>query len=902
MKLKLKSLLLLLVSFMVLAMPMKAADPEKKVILQAFWWDYWNSNFENSYANYLTELAPRLRELDINAVWVPPFVKNTGTNSVGYSPFDFYDLGDKYQKGSVTTRFGTKDDVLRMIAVMHANGIEVIADAVINHTVGAGGENNGAGGEDPNAWDDKWKNFRYVCYETPYKDGGQEDYWNRKGRWPKNWQNFHANEAHKKNDDDWTAGHWGPDNCFYEGAYGQSSNVKGYNPVQGKNYMRDQAREWIKWFKKQTAVDGFRWDAVKHFPDWAQQDFLYNVKYSLPEFAQGGQAMFSVGEFIGSKNEIDNYCMAVQYANGGSEFAMGGYDVPLRGAIKNGVIDGGGYGNIGSVVGEQLGMRYNDYGDGQRVHRSLNYINSHDTFRPIVDDKGNYKDWDGYNELGGHADPFNSRMGMAYATIMAMDGNISVFMEDLFNLSNSNRYNHMPADEKSLPVRDYLKNLIWCHQNLWFKYGDYKVAGNMWENNKDISGDVLILERAGKAMVIVTDDGANSHDVWVDSHFAPGTQLKDYTGACNEIRKVQNDKRVQLKVSPATGTEVGKGYAVWAPVTDEKWFTYAPYRNAVTTQEWEMADDLGDSHCSSLGQGGALPANSCEQRLVGKIYVESGKKITYNVYQDGKKEDITFALYDLDGNLLHKKNASATVTGNYTPTKTGWVAMKVWNTVNTNTGQKCWVNVSYQAPAKVTGTMSDRADTRASIWTGNAGTSVWSECGNWEQGKVPTSSSRVVIPDNGDVRPVVSSNITIKELIIENGKGTGVDPDVKVTGSLNVTGSITCNEGTAFICGGGRVARGSESGSIDYCVSTLVDEITDDEFDMSVFPVPATDVLYVQTTKPYVGEIEVISITGKKVLSVASEGEDITEVPVADLAAGNYVVRLGSQVQHIIKK
>ena len=75
-----------------MAIPMQAADPEKKVILQAFWWDFWNSNFENSYANYLTELAPRLRELDINAVWVPPFVKNTGTNSVGYSPFDFYDL------------------------------------------------------------------------------------------------------------------------------------------------------------------------------------------------------------------------------------------------------------------------------------------------------------------------------------------------------------------------------------------------------------------------------------------------------------------------------------------------------------------------------------------------------------------------------------------------------------------------------------------------------------------------------------------------------------------------------------------------------------------------------------------------------------------------------------------
>ena len=891
MKKSLRKILILCFCF-VMAMPAQAADPEKKVILQAFWWDYWNSNFENSYANYLTELAPRLRELDINAVWVPPFVKNTGTNSVGYSPFDFYDLGDKYQKGSVTTRFGTKDDVLRMIAVMHANGIEVIADAVVNHTVGAGGENNGAGGEDPNAWDDKWKNFRYVCYETPYKDGGQSDYWNRKGRWPKNWQNFHANEAHKKNDDDWTAGHWGPDNCFYEGAYGQSSNVKGYNPVQEKNYMRDQARDWIMWFKKQTAVDGVRWDAVKHYPEWAQQDFLYNVKYSLPDFAKGGEGMFSVGEFIGSKDEIDNYCMRVQYANGSSEFMMGGYDVPLRGAIKNGVIDGGGYGNIGSVVGEQINMRYNDYGNGFKVHRSLNYINSHDTFRPIVDDKGNYKDWDGYNELGGHADPFNQRMGMAYATIMAMDGNISVFMEDLFNLSNSNRYSHMPADEKALPVRDYLKNLIWCHQNLSFKYGDYKVR---WQDE-----DLLVIERSGKAIIAITDDGANAHDVWIDTDFR-NVQLKDYSGGTSGERTAWGDGRFNVRVTPADG-KGGLGYAVWAPVIDDKYLNYAPYRSAVTTQEWEMADDLGDSHCNSLGQGGALPEKSCEQRLVGKIYVEKSKAITYNVYPEKTGNDVTFALYDLDGNLLHKKNGTKTITGTYTPTKAGWVAMKVWNTVNTNAGQKCWVNVAYQAPATVTNTMSDRADTRASIWTGNAGNTSWTDCGNWEQGKVPNSNSRVVIPDNGDIKPVVSSKITIKELLIENGVGTGTEPDVKVTGSLNVTGTITCNEGTAFICGTGKVASASVDGSVDFCVATLVDEITDDEFDMSVFPVPATDVLYVQTSKSYTGEIEVISMTGQKVLSVMSEGEEITEVPVADLAAGNYLVRLGAQVKHFIKK
>jgi hypothetical protein len=47
-----------------------------------------------------------------------------------------------------------------------------------------------------------------------------------------------------------------------------------------------------------------------------------------------------------------------------------------------------------------------------------------------------------------------------------------------------------------------------------------------------------------------------------------------------------------------------------------------------------MADDLCDSHCESLGQGGALPANSTNQRVAGKIYVQSVKKISLTIRGD----------------------------------------------------------------------------------------------------------------------------------------------------------------------------------------------------------------------------------------------------------------------------
>ena len=69
----------------------------KKVVLQAFWWDYRNNNYPSGWANYLAELAPRLKQLGIDAVWIPPSSKNENVNYVGYSPFDQYDLGDKFQ-------------------------------------------------------------------------------------------------------------------------------------------------------------------------------------------------------------------------------------------------------------------------------------------------------------------------------------------------------------------------------------------------------------------------------------------------------------------------------------------------------------------------------------------------------------------------------------------------------------------------------------------------------------------------------------------------------------------------------------------------------------------------------------------------------------------------------------
>ncbi|GAB4092227.1 alpha-amylase family protein [Flaviaesturariibacter terrae] len=656
-----------------------------KVVFQGFWWDYWNNNYSNGWANYLADLAPRLKAMGIDAIWIPPSVKNASTSSNGYSPFDQYDLGDKYQKGSTKTRLGNKDELLRAIAVLHANGIDVIQDVVFNHMDNAGSA-NGSGGSDPaanNGDGNTYKNFRYVSYLKPATDETSTNYLARDGRWPKNWPNFHATASHNCNTGDICAAWFGPDICYVAGAYGQSSNAT-YNPTQGTDWMRSGARNWFVWMKKQTGVDGFRLDAVKHFESWATQDFLYNAKYNAG-WANGGANMFAVGEYVGSASEQDAWISSVKTSNGGSEDLVGTFDFSLRQAVKNMVSAGGSY-DLGSLPSAQQANRY----------RTVPFVNNHDTFRPTKDANGNYTGWDSGNELcGGHIDPFDARLAVAYAVTFAVDGSPQVFFEDLFNLGNtSKRYTHLPTSATDLPVRDDIANIIWCHQKLNFKKGSYKVR---WQ-----AADLLLIERgynagpeASYAIIGVNDNWNTWQSATIQTDFGANRQLHDYSGAnANDIWTDATGK-VTIWVPPCDGSNTRRGYCIWGPAGITGGF--APAQRS-TTQEWEMDNDLGDSHASSLGQGGALPASSTALRYAGKVFDQSGKTITVNVYPNNSTYSLTVGVYSNTDALLTSTSGTGTLTLSYTPGSTGFYKIKVRNTSTTNPSQKFWVKATYTAP------------------------------------------------------------------------------------------------------------------------------------------------------------------------------------------------------------
>ncbi|UOQ53308.1 alpha-amylase family glycosyl hydrolase [Hymenobacter cellulosivorans] len=664
----------------------------QKVVLQGFWWDYWNSNYPNGWANYIADLAPRLKAMGIDAVWMPPSIKN-GNQGNGYSPFDNYDLGDKYQKGFLPTRLGTKDELLRGVAILHANGIEVVQDIVLNHVDNAGSA-SGQGGQDPAAWDDyttgKYKNFRYVSYTKPATDETAANYLARNGRFSKNWQNFNPNPGNNSTSGDWNAVYFGPDVSYYNGSYGTSSNAT-FNPAQGADYMRNNTRNWLVWYKKQVGFDGVRLDAVKHFPDFAMEDFLYNLQSSAG-WANGGATMYAVGEWVGSSTQMDSWVSNVQNR-------AGTFDFSLRNGIYN-IVSGGGNFDMGTLPGYQQGTRVVLI-NGQYVHRTVPFVNNHDTFRPQTDAGGNYTGWNTGSELAPHIDPFDPRLSAAYAAAMAVDGSPQIFFEDLFNVGNTGkRYSHSPKSAVDLPVRADLENLIWCHQNLRFKDGAYKVR---WQ-----AADHLVIERSTKAIIGINDNFSAWQNSTVSCDFAPGTVLKDYSGANGTATvTVSGSQTVAINTPPCNGTAAGgrRGYSVWAPVNIGTNYVRAAM---ATTQEWELADDLGDSDSRSLQQGGQLPASSTALRTAGRIYSDANKTITYTLFPTDATRSLTVALYNSAGTLVSSQTGTGNLTGTYTPTTAGWITLRARNASTANPAQRAFVKATYTAPTVVSGSMTAR--------------------------------------------------------------------------------------------------------------------------------------------------------------------------------------------------
>ena len=100
-----------------------AVQTHAEVILQYF----------NNTWNEMAEKMPEIAEVGYGAMWLPPPQKASGDLSVGYDLWDPFDLGGNPQRTGGRTRYGTEEELLRLIETAHRFGIRVYFDNIMNH-------------------------------------------------------------------------------------------------------------------------------------------------------------------------------------------------------------------------------------------------------------------------------------------------------------------------------------------------------------------------------------------------------------------------------------------------------------------------------------------------------------------------------------------------------------------------------------------------------------------------------------------------------------------------------------------------------------------------------------------------------------------------------------------------
>jgi alpha-amylase len=217
------------------------------VMMQGFYWDvpaggtWWDTMKSKAY-----ELRYMVSGFGINRIWFPPVSKTmNGATSMGYDPYDYYDLGQYNQKGSLETRFGSQAELKSAIALYKSYGVSCTADIVLNHRSGGASEAN------PKTGGSTWTDFTGVM--------------SAQCKW--RWDSFHPNN-YCSSDPGVFAGF--PDVCFSAGS--------AYNDM----------KTWMNWLKvtANAGFDSWRFDYVKGIHSWVVKDM---------RVATGNP--FSVGEY-----------------------------------------------------------------------------------------------------------------------------------------------------------------------------------------------------------------------------------------------------------------------------------------------------------------------------------------------------------------------------------------------------------------------------------------------------------------------------------------------------------------------------------------------------------------------------------------------------------------------------
>lgn len=221
---------------------------ETNILLQGFYWDCFNEAGAGNWWDFVESKLPELSEAGITEIWLPPAQKSNHSPSMGYDPYDYFDLGEFNQKGRTETYFGSRTELENLIETAHQHNVNVYADLVYNHN--SGGERE---------WNPNTEAYAFTEFDP------------MSGRYDFNYNNFHPSTFAAAD----------------AGNFGGFADLAHANP----NTYR-VLEENIKWLKNEIGFDGWRFDYVKGFsPETVKKLHAVAGGFTVGEYYDGDKSL-----------------------------------------------------------------------------------------------------------------------------------------------------------------------------------------------------------------------------------------------------------------------------------------------------------------------------------------------------------------------------------------------------------------------------------------------------------------------------------------------------------------------------------------------------------------------------------------------------------------------------------
>jgi alpha-amylase len=252
----------------------------------------WHLEPDGTHWNRLKESALGLKKKGIDSVWIPPVTKGQSGEDRGYGVYDLYDLGEFDQKGTVRTKYGTKQELQDAIEACHEHGIDVYVDIVMNHRGGADETEEFEVIEvaQDNRTEEISEPFEIEGYTKFTFPARQDKYSSFK------WgvEHFNGIDYDAKSEKtgifricgDEKAWNEHVDDEFGNYDYLMFANIDYHHPDVQEEMIR-----WGTWLADTLQCDGFRLDAIKHI------DYDFIKKFVERIRQEQGENYYFVGEF-----------------------------------------------------------------------------------------------------------------------------------------------------------------------------------------------------------------------------------------------------------------------------------------------------------------------------------------------------------------------------------------------------------------------------------------------------------------------------------------------------------------------------------------------------------------------------------------------------------------------------